>query len=146
MIFYKFERGFGRASRPTFPLFLLFLVHRIDLHRNFRSVLATLFVRQLTQFRSTETFENFSQSTPRTNARQYTRIAKISSTNVKSPALNYIVFPWRIDEGRGAYCPFVQRAKQRNGCLGVKTMRPPLIENLVQSARERSVFKLAHTR
>ena len=45
--------------------------------------------------------------------------AKTSRTDVKRPALNYIAFPWRIDEGRGAYAylSFVRRDAPKR-CTG----------------------------
>lgn len=46
-------------------------------------------------------------------------VAKTSRTDVKRPALNYIAFPWRIDEGRGAYAylSFVRRDAPKR-CTG----------------------------
>lgn len=45
--------------------------------------------------------------------------AKTSRTDVKRPVLNYIAFPWRIDEGRGAYAylSFVRRDAPKR-CTG----------------------------
>lgn len=59
------------------------------------------------------------------DTRMYTyAAAKTSRTDVKRPALNYIAFPWRIDEGRGAYAylSFVRRdaPKRCTGCTLVK--------------------------
>lgn len=44
--------------------------------------------------------------------------AKTSKTDVKRSALNYIAFPWRIDERRGAYAYTCPLSMHQNGIPG----------------------------